>query len=209
MIRDIPGAMLAATIWTYWLGVGLMVFRVHRKSRRLGGLVPEQPVERLMWIIWVPLVTAWLTLPYLSLVRRNAWLHTPAFALTDPVYSGLRWAAAAVALLCLLLTAWCWARMDANWSMAVSERERGELIADGLFSRVRHPIYALSIKLMLCSAVIVATPPMVAIAVVHIVLTYFKARNEERHMLKMHGDAYARYVRRTGRFIPRLGARTP
>jgi hypothetical protein len=75
MIRDIPGAILAATIWTYWLGVGLMVFRVHRKSRRLGGLVPEQRVERLMWIVWVPLVTGWLTLPYLALVRRNPWLH--------------------------------------------------------------------------------------------------------------------------------------
>jgi protein-S-isoprenylcysteine O-methyltransferase Ste14 len=206
MIQDIPGAILAATIWTYWLGVGLMVFRVHRKSRRLGGLVPEQSVERLMWLIWVPLVAAWLMLPYLALVRRSPWLHTPAFALTDPAYAGLRWAAAAVALLCLLLTAWCWARMDADWSMAVSEQTRGELISDGLFSRVRHPIYALSVTLMLCSAVIVATPPMLAIAAIHIVLMHLKARNEERHMLKMHGDAYALYLRRTGRFVPRLGA---
>jgi len=207
MIQDIPGATLAATIWTYWFGVGLMVFRVHRKSRRLGGLVPEQPMERLMWLIWVPLVTAWFMLPYLALVRRSPWLHTPAFALTDPAYAGLRWVAAVVALLCLLLTAWCWARMDANWSMAVSERTRGELISDGLFARVRHPIYALSVTLMLCSAVIVATPPMLAIAVIHIVLMHLKARNEERHMLKMHGDAYARYLRRTGRFMPRFGTR--
>jgi protein-S-isoprenylcysteine O-methyltransferase Ste14 len=206
MIQDIPGAILAATIWTYWFGVGLMVFRVHRKSRRLGGLVPEQSVERLMWLIWVPLVTAWLMLPYLALVRRSPWLHTPAFALADPAYVGLRWVAAAVALLCLLLTAWCWARMDADWSMAVSEQTRGELISDGLFSRVRHPIYALSVTLMLCSAVIVATPPMLAIAAIHIVLMHLKARNEERHMLKMHGDAYALYLRRTGRFVPRLGA---
>jgi protein-S-isoprenylcysteine O-methyltransferase Ste14 len=206
MIQDIPGVILAATIWTYWFGVGLMVFRVHRKSRRLGGLVPEQSVERLMWLIWVPLVAAWLMLPYLALVRRSPWLHTPAFALTDPAYAGLRWAAAAVALLCLLLTAWCWARMDADWSMAVSEQTRGELISDGLFSRVRHPIYALSVTLMLCSAVIVATPPMLAIAAIHIVLMHLKARNEERHMLKMHGDAYALYLRRTGRFLPRLGA---
>ena len=198
---------MAATVWTYWLGVGLMVFRVHKKSHRLGGLVPEQSVERLMWIVWVPLVTAWLVLPYLALVRRSPWLHTPGFALTDPAYSGLRWVAAAAAILCLLLTAWCWARMDANWSMAVSEEQRGELIADGLFSRVRHPIYALSVMLMLCSAVIVATLPMLAIAVVHVVLTHLKARNEERHMLKMHGDTYALYLRRTGRFVPRLGAR--
>jgi protein-S-isoprenylcysteine O-methyltransferase Ste14 len=207
MMRDIPGAILAATIWTYWLGVGLMIFRVHRKSRRLGGLVPEQSAERLMWIVWVPLVTGWLTLPYLALVRRNAWLHTAAFALTDPAYAGLRWLAAAIALLCLLLTAWCWARMDANWSMAVSEAQRGELIVDGLFARVRHPIYALSVMLMLCSAVIVATVPMLVLAVVHVVLMHLKARNEERHMLKMHGDAYAAYLRRTGRFVPRLGAR--
>jgi len=207
MIRDIPGAILTATIWTYWFGVGMMVVRVHRKSHRLGGLVPKQSMERLMWIVWVPLVTCWLTLPYLALVRRNAWLHTPAFALTDPAYSSLRWAAAAVALVCLLLTAWCWARMDANWSMAVSEEQRGELIVDGLFARVRHPIYALSVKLMLCSAIIVATMPMVAIAVVHIVLMNLKARNEERHMLKMHGDAYARYLQRTGRFVPRFGMR--
>ena len=96
-----------------------------------------------------------------------------------------------MALICLLLTAWCWARMDANWSMAVSEAQRGELIVDGLFARVRHPIYALSVMLMLCSAVIVATPPMLVIAVIHVVLMHLKARNEERHMLKMHGDAYA------------------
>ena len=60
--------------------------------------------------------------------------------------------------------------------------------------------------LMICSAVIVATLPMLAIAVVHVVLMHFKARNEERHLLKMHGDAYAAYLRRTGRFVPRLGA---
>lgn len=197
-----------ATVWTYWLGVGMMVLRVHRKSRRLGGLVPEQPAERLMWLVWVPLVVAWLLLPYLSLTRGSPWLHAPVFALTDPVYSGLRWVAAAVAVGCLLLTAWCWARMDTNWSMAVSEAQRGELIADGLFARVRHPIYSLSVLLMLCSATIVATVPMVVIAVIHIVLMHLKARNEERHMLKMHGNAYAAYLRRTGRFVPRLGTRT-
>ncbi len=31
-----------------------------------------------------------------------------------------------------------------------------------------------------------------------------KARNEERHMLANHGDDYARYLARTGRFLPRF-----
>lgn len=205
-MRDIPGVILTATVWAYWFGVGVMILRVHRRSRRLGGLVPEQTIERLLWVVWVPLVMMWIALPYLALVRHSPWLHTPAFALAQPGYAALRWVAAACALACLLLTAWCWARMDANWSMAVSDKQRGELIADGLFSHVRHPIYALSVFLMLCSAVVVATPPMIVVAAIHVALMHVKARNEERHMLKMHGDAYARYLRRTGRFVPRFGA---
>ncbi len=204
-MRDIPGVLLIATIWAYWLGVGVMIRRVHRKSRRLGGLVPEQRIEKALWVVLVPVVMAWIVLPYLAVVRRSPWLHTPAFALTQPEYAILRWVAAGCALLCLLLTAWCWARMDANWSMAVSEKLRGELIVDGLFAYVRHPIYALQALLMMCSVIIVATPPMAVIGVIHVLIMRVKARNEERHLLKMHGDTYARYLLRTGRFVPRIG----
>jgi protein-S-isoprenylcysteine O-methyltransferase Ste14 len=34
-----------------------------------------------------------------------------------------------------------------------------------------------------------------------------KARNEEAHLAQLHGDAYRRYVERTGRFVPRAAAR--
>ena len=34
-----------------------------------------------------------------------------------------------------------------------------------------------------------------------------KARSEEAHLARMHGDAYRRYVERTGRFVPRGAAR--
>ncbi len=207
-MRNFPGVVLCATVWAYWLGVGIMILRVNRKTKslRMGGLVPKQPLERLMWIVWVPLVASWLVLPYLALVRHGAWIRTPGWAIEDPAYAALRWVAAGLAIACLLLTAWCWARMDVNWSMAVSDEHKGELIVDGLFARVRHPIYTLSMLLMLCTAAIVATLPMLVIALVHVVLMHLKARNEERHLLAVHGDAYARYLQRTRRFSPRLGA---
>ncbi|MEO8738714.1 MAG: isoprenylcysteine carboxylmethyltransferase family protein [Casimicrobiaceae bacterium] len=207
-MKNLPGVILCATVWAYWLGVGIMVVRVHRKTQslRLGGLVPQQPLERLLWTVWVPLVAAWLVLPYFAMLRRGAWLRTPPWAIDDPAYAALRWIAVGIAVVCLLLTARCWARMDANWSMAVSDEHRGELIVDGLFARLRHPIYTLSMVLMACTAAIVATPLMLAIALMHVVLMHVKARNEERHLLAVHGDAYAHYLRRTRRFSPRLGA---
>jgi protein-S-isoprenylcysteine O-methyltransferase Ste14 len=76
------------------------------------------------------------------------------------------------------------------------------LITDGLFRYVRHPIYALSMVLMACSMIVVPTPPMLVIGVVHFLLLQIKARNEERHLLGVHGDAYGRYLARTARFVP-------
>src|SRR5262245_1534373 len=119
----------------------------------------------------------------------------------------LRWMAAAVAVACLALSIECWVRMGSRWRMAVVPGERTELVTSGLYARIRHPIYALSITLMACSALIVATFPMLAIAVIHVCLMLLKARNEESFLLGTHGEEYARYCAQTGRFLPRFARR--
>ncbi len=201
-MKDWPGVLLVATIWAYWIGVGMMIVRVHRKTRKLGGLIPEQSLERGMWLVWVPLVAAWLALPYLALVRVHAPLALPSFARLGSGYAALRWIAATGALAALLLTSLCWSRMGTGWRMGVSESDSETLITDGMFRHVRHPIYALSMLLMACSMIVVPTIPMFVIGAVHFVLLQLKAHNEERHLLATHGDAYRGYLARTGRFFP-------
>jgi protein-S-isoprenylcysteine O-methyltransferase Ste14 len=203
---DLPAILLMSTVWCYWFGVGVKIVRSRRKSRDLAGLVPEQAFERAMWLIWVPMVAAWIVLPWLALNRTSPLLAVPSFAKEEPAYAALRWVAAAIAIACLAMTAWCWSTMGKDWRMDVSEKRKGALITGGPFAYVRHPIYALSTLLMLCSAIIIATPPMVVLAAVNLVLVNLKARNEERHLLATHGEPYALYLRRTGRFFPRLGA---
>jgi protein-S-isoprenylcysteine O-methyltransferase Ste14 len=204
-MKDLPGVLLTATIWAYWLGVGLMILRARRATHRLAGLIPEQTLERFMWILWVPLVVLWLVLPYLALVHSHGpWGSVPAFARETP-YATLRWIAAIGAVACLLLTSVCWSRMGRHWRMDVSLKGEEELIIDGPFRYVRHPIYALSMLLMICSALVVTTAPMLVVAIVHLVLMHFKARNEEQHLLRVHGDGYRHYLARTGRFFPWRG----
>jgi protein-S-isoprenylcysteine O-methyltransferase Ste14 len=205
-MNDLPAAIVTATIWAYWTGVGIMIFRVRRHTRKVTGLVPQQPLERVMWLGFLPLVAAWASLPYLAQTRTHGLLALPAFATHDPIYAGLRYVAAAVAVACLIATARCWARMGKDWRMAVAVGEDTNLITDGPFRRIRHPIYAFSILLMLATAFAVPTIPMLFVAAVHVVLFNMKARNEERHLLATNGDAYAQYIRRTGRFFPRIFA---
>ncbi|TMH19074.1 MAG: isoprenylcysteine carboxylmethyltransferase family protein [Betaproteobacteria bacterium] len=192
--NDMPAVLLLLTIWCYWFGVGAMIVRARRKTHDLAGLVPEQSFERAMFVIWIPLVIAWIVLPWLALTRANPLFAVPQFVKEEPLYAALRWLAALIALACLAMTA--------------SEKRKGTLITDGLFAYVRHPIYSLSMLLMLCTAIIIATPLMLGIWAVHLVLNNLKARNEERHLLATHGEPYAQYLRRTGRFFPRFAAQT-
>jgi len=130
----------------------------------------------------------------------------PAFARDVAAYAAVRWLGAVVAVACLVLTIQCWRRMGRDWRMDISDRNTS-LITDGLFARIRHPIYAFSIALMLATAVVLPSLPMLVVAALHVVLMNVKARNEEAHLARMHGDAWRRYVERTGRFIPRPAAR--
>ena len=109
-------------------------------------------------------------------------------------------------MLCLGLSIECWLRMGKNWRMAINPDEQTDLVTTGLYARVRHPIYALSILLMLCTLAVAPIWPVAAMAVIHIGLMITKAHNEERFLARRHGAPYLRYLQRTGRFVPRRGA---
>ena len=208
-MQDVPLAVLTATLVAYWIGVGAMIVRVRRALRRSARTDAGQSFERfnLMWVVWVALVAAWIGIPWATLGGSTKVPALPAFATSAPAYAALRWIAAIVAIASLAATIRCWRRMGSNWRMDVGVATRAPLITDGLYAHIRHPIYAFSILLMLCTAAIVPTVPMLAVAAIHIVMMNAKARGEEQHLRAVHGDAYARYARTAGRFFPRLRPR--
>ena len=202
-MHDLPSLVLALVVWAYWGRVASMAARIRRRTRTLSGVVPVQPLERAMWWFFVPVVAAWMTVPLLAAFRDSGTLAVPEAA-RGAAWLAVRALAALSGVALLVLTIRCWQRMGRQWKMAVTPGERQVLITDGPFERVRHPIYGYQILLMLASLVVVPTLPMLVAAAVHVGLMVMKARNEERHLLGTHGDQYARYVARTGRFFPRF-----
>jgi protein-S-isoprenylcysteine O-methyltransferase Ste14 len=206
-MRDVPAFILIAIVWSYWLGVLVMVILVRTKWGKPAGIVPQLLHERLLWMVWIPLIAAWMALPGLAVISRKPWLALPRIAVTDPVILSLRWLAVGCALACLLLTIDCWRRMGRNWQVGVLPSQKTDLVTEGLYARIRHPIYGLGTLLVLCSVMIVPTAPMFILAAVHVIVMTVKIRGEEQFLLEAHGDAYAAYCRRTGRFFPRLTPR--
>ncbi len=204
-MHDLPLAAVVVSVWTYWFIVGAMSWRLRKRTRKLAGVVPEEKLEQAMWYVWVPMVVLWMALPMTAANGHAPYLSVPAWA-REGVYGNVRIAGGVVAVVALLATIECWKRMGRSWRMAVTPGEKTDLVTTGLYRTIRHPIYALSILLMMATAVVLPTPPMIAVALVNVTLTNLKARNEERHLLAMHGESYAAYLARTGRFLPRFFA---
>jgi len=199
---DIPRTVTAVTVWSYWFCVGVMAVRNRMRFGRPAGGVPRTRRERWIWAVWLPAIVLWQILPGLSAWATHPLLTIPVAATENVVWAGARWLAAGLGIAALVLTIPCWLGMGKDWSMAIVPGKRRRLITSGMFSYVRHPIYALSILLMLATMCVIASPAMLFIGCLHIGLLRAKAANEERHLRATHGQKYADYCMRTGRFIP-------
>ena len=85
------------------------------------------------------------------------------------------------------------------------------LVRDGPYSALRHPLYALSMLAML--GVGLATRSLaitVALATAFAVIYWRAARDEDRHLARMHGESFTDYARRVPALLPgRGGCRLP
>jgi len=206
-IEDPQALALVLTTGLYGVIGGLMLLRVRWKYGHGIGLLPRERFERWLWLVCVPLLVVWILMPGVGLVleRGHTWLLMPEFVRHNPMLFWMRWLAAAGAMLSLLVVIGCWRRMGQSWRIAVIPGEKTALVTDGLYATIRHPIYAFTIVLVLCSMVIVPTIPMVLVATSLIVFMLVKAHHEERFMRETHGQIYVDYCKRTGRFFPRRG----
>lgn len=197
MDKPWPAAIVAAVVSAYWLCVLVMVARSWVRFRGPAGALPKTRLERRMWLVWVPNTVAWIVLPWVAWDRADRWWAGQNWGLT-----AAGWLAAVLAVLALWLTSRCWLAMGSNWTMAVNPKKRTELITQGVFGVVRHPIYALSLLLMACTMVAIPWWPMWLVGAIHIAMILTKAASEERYLRQVHGGAYEQYCRTTDRFLP-------
>lgn len=137
----------------------------------------------------------------------------PILALADvlepiPALDGTAGNAIGLLLACagILLTFGAQLAMGDAWRIGVDPEERTELVTDGPFRFVRNPIYSAMIPTVF--GLLLMVPSVVALAAFTMLVTSIELqvrRVEEPHLLRVHGDEYATYAARVGRFVPGLG----
>jgi protein-S-isoprenylcysteine O-methyltransferase Ste14 len=100
--------------------------------------------------------------------------------------------------------------MGDSWRVGVDPGERTELVTDGPFAVVRNPIYSGMIPFVWGIALLVPNTVGLAGAVCVTVAVELQTRLvEEPYLLRTHGEAYAEYAARVGRFVPGVGRIRP
>jgi len=188
----LPSLVAASCVTVYWMTVAIKSVRIARLIHKDPNVIPREKTGWLMRLIWVPAVLAWNIFPWLNL---NA-VHPGG------TFCGIAGAGACV--LALGASYHCWHEMGASWRIGIDPDEKTKLIVSGAYRYLRHPIYSLSILLMLGTLAAIPTPALLMVAVIHCTLMQIEARREEGHMLRVHGETYRAYMQTTGRFVPKF-----
>ena len=150
------------------------------------------------------LETALLILAWIGFFVPLIWIASPAFSFAE---FPLRTGPLITGVMCLAIGLWLFYRSHAdlgtNWSITLEVREQHRLITQGVYRRIRHPMYLALALYSTGQALIipnrVAGPSnLIAFAI----LLALRIRAEERMMIERFGAEYVAYSIRTRRLIP-------
>lgn len=91
--------------------------------------------------------------------------------------------------------------LGSSHSPWTSPTETGAFVSTGIYSRIRHPIYAGWILGTLGFELVARSSLGIGVAVALLVFYHFKTREEERWLAARYPE-YPAYIRRVNRFIP-------
>jgi protein-S-isoprenylcysteine O-methyltransferase Ste14 len=92
-----------------------------------------------------------------------------------------------------------------NWSVTLEVREQHKLVSDGVYRRVRHPMYSAFWMWAVAQALLLPNWLAGLSGIAGFGCLYFvRVGREEAMMLDMFGEEYRAYMQRTSRIIPRL-----
>jgi protein-S-isoprenylcysteine O-methyltransferase Ste14 len=141
-----------------------------------------------------------------NLIMPVLYLFTPFLAFADyrlPAF--VPWCGSATMLAALWLFWRSHSDLGLNWSAFLEMRQDHQLIRQGVYRSIRHPMYVSIFLFGLAQALLLQNWIAGLSGLVTFLPLYFvRTPREERMMREWFGEEYQDYMRQTGRIIPRL-----
>jgi len=139
------------------------------------------------------------------------WIFAPKFmewsAILLPVW--VHWTGLALGILSVSLNAWSHktlsTKLGEDFDPLLRLLKVPALVKDGPYTNMRHPIY-LAFLLMQISVLLLTSNWFIGLCGIAIIISVIAIRvpEEEKLLIEQFGDEYREYMKRTGRYLPRL-----
>lgn len=190
--------ILAAVI----LVTGMAISSYHRiKADKESGekLSRKADGNALMTIIRTGGLILWLS-PFVYLIN-PAWMAWSKIGLPETV----RWLGVGVGVLCVAGIYWLFSSIGTGITPVSATRREHKLVTHGIYRYVRHPLYTIGASLFISFGTMADNWFIAMLGVLGFIGMAIRTPKEEANLIEKFGDEYRDYMKRTGRFFPKLG----
>ena len=189
--------ILAALI--LFTGFGISAYH-RRKADRDSGEKISRKVDgsAMMTVIKLGGLILWMS-PLVYLIKPN-WMAWSKIGLSDSI----RWLGGGIGILCVLGTYWLFSSIGSGITPTSATRKQHTLVTSGPYRWVRHPLYTVGSSMFISFGMMADNWFIAALGMLTFILMAIHTPKEEANLIEKFGDEYREYMKRTGRFLPKI-----
>lgn len=182
----------------FWIGTGFIRYPFEKKQKKNKiNTDNKTPLEKTL------LAGAFLGLALLPII----YIFTPLFSFAD--YALPLWAQI-IGLVLIPITLWLFYRshkdLGQNWSPSLEIRDEHTLINEGVYKKIRHPMYTSIwlwgiLQFCLLPNYVAGFSGIISFGILY----FLRVDKEEQMLVKEFGESYKDYMKQTGRLFPKFG----
>ena len=152
----------------------------------------------MMTMIRIGGLILWLS-PFAYLINPN-WMTWSKIGLPDSV----RWLGVGIGTLCTLGIYWLFSSIGSGITPVSATRKEHKLSTSGPYRWVRHPLYTVGSTFIISFGMMADNWFIALLGVLAFIGMAIRTPKEEANLIEKFGDEYREYMKRTGRFLPKL-----
>ena len=152
----------------------------------------------MMTVIRVGGLILWLS-PFVYLIN-PAWMAWARVGFPDWV----RWLGVGFGILCTLGIYWLFSSIGTGITPVSATRKEHKLVTSGPYRWVRHPLYTVGSSMFISFGMMADNWFIAVLGILTFILMAIRTPKEEANLIEKFGDEYREYMKRTGRYLPKL-----
>jgi protein-S-isoprenylcysteine O-methyltransferase Ste14 len=116
----------------------------------------------------------------------------------------VRWLGVVIGIFCVFGIYWLFTSIGSGITPTSATRTEHKLSTSGPYRWVRHPLYTIGSSFYISFGLIADNWFIIAMGILAFIAMAIRTPKEEANLVEKFGDEYSEYMKRTGRFLPKL-----